>query len=205
MFTPGPRTLPKILFIVLMVLLVACTSLPVPTPAVKPASTPTDTPETIWPTCIPMLQKGYPFSAIWSPTESIVALVNGSGICLYDAVALRDLRFIEIASPTQVVFSPDGQLLASVDSNTTAIRLWDVATGRRVRTLSRADDQRFYELVFAPDSKTLASISYAVVPADQLHVQPARNDGVPQIGASVGEFRSLLGSAAADQLQTTGA
>ncbi len=165
------QTLIRILCALTVALFVACTSGPMPSPSFSlyatPGATLVDAEETVRSTCDPLPEQIHPQSALWSPTEPIVALVRSDGICLYDAVALRDRRFIETTNPTQVVFSPDGKLLASVDSNTTAIRLWDVATGRKVRTLNRADDRGIMELVFAPDGKTLASKSYAGVPAEQ--------------------------------------
>lgn len=54
-----------------------------------------------------------------------------------------------------VAFSPDGQLVAS-GSDEHSIRLWDVRTGKLLRTLTGHAD-RVYSVVFSPDGQLLAS------------------------------------------------
>ena len=60
-------------------------------------------------------------------------------------------------------FSPDGSLLATVDTDqrtgTTSVRLWDVGTGRELRKLKGLEGEQ-RGLAFSPDGKTLAVGSY---------------------------------------------
>lgn len=53
-----------------------------------------------------------------------------------------------------VAFSPDGQILASREGGT--VKLWDVETGKEVRTLSVEDAVE--SVAFAPDGRMLAVI-----------------------------------------------
>jgi len=59
---------------------------------------------------------------------------------------------------TSVAFAPDGRTLASGSPDQT-IKLWDVASGREVRTLS-GHTHWVRSVAFSPDGRTLASGSY---------------------------------------------
>ena len=65
---------------------------------------------------------------------------------------------------SQVVFSPDGKWLASVDGNHWDsaggfdVYLWDAATGTEVRRL-KGSDKKVRSLAFSPDGKTLAVVT----------------------------------------------
>ncbi|MEH2311445.1 MAG: ribosome assembly protein 4, partial [Nostoc sp.] len=59
---------------------------------------------------------------------------------------------------SSVVFSPDGQRLASASYDNT-IKLWDAATGKPLQTLS-GHSSGVISVVFSPDGQRLASASY---------------------------------------------
>jgi WD40 repeat protein len=74
---------------------------------------------------------------------------------------LGTLRFRHGKHINTLIFSPDGQLLATGGEDD-GIQLHDVTTGKKLRTLG---ERRFLpgKLAFAPDGKTLAGISGGIV------------------------------------------
>lgn len=76
------------------------------------------------------------------------AEVNGVGIVIWDVAKGTEVRRIRPAGGP-LAFSPDGRLLAGGD------RLWQVATGRQLRTLPNSAKLR--QVLFSPDGKMLAA------------------------------------------------
>ena len=57
----------------------------------------------------------------------------------------------------EMVFSPDGGLLATTTGYARAVQLWDVATGTPVRTLTTTGDSYIRGAVFSSDGTLLAA------------------------------------------------
>ena len=83
-------------------------------------------------------------------------MASSLGVYLYDAKVLEGVRFIKTdAWVRSVVFSPDGQLLASGSWDNT-VRLWRVRDGALLRTL-KGHTAWVFSVVFSPDGRLLAS------------------------------------------------
>jgi RNA polymerase sigma factor (sigma-70 family) len=103
-------------------------------------------------------------SVALSPDGSLVATA-ADGVRLYDARTGAFLRAIGDAGDRGVVFSPDGRSLAAAGFHlettfTTPLLplpIFDVQTGRRVRTLEGHKEWETYAIAFSPDGKLFAS------------------------------------------------
>ncbi|MDE0466764.1 MAG: sigma-70 family RNA polymerase sigma factor [Candidatus Poribacteria bacterium] len=99
----------------------------------------------------------------FSPDSQILAWGNGDQVKLWKHASGSLLGFIGLDITTlkghtdevrTVAFSPDGKTLASAGRDKT-VKLWDVSTGRNIRTLEHA--YPVVNVVFSPDSATLAA------------------------------------------------
>ena len=105
------------------------------------------------------LGKGTVEDVAYSPDGNSIAVASRIGIWIYDAQTYQEIFLLtgHTLSIESIVFSPDGQTLASSSSDTT-IRLWDVATGKLKHTF-RAYPAGVNNVSFSPDGQTLASSS----------------------------------------------
>ena len=94
-----------------------------------------------------------------SPDGSLVATAAGEGgVRLYDAKTGALLRAIGEAGDRSVTFSPDGRTLAAGGFHMDKlVGIYDVQTGKRVRTLAGHTEWEADACTFSPDGKLLAS------------------------------------------------
>lgn len=136
---------------------------------------------------IPAGQRGFIGSAAFSPDEKLLA-IGGADIALWDTASGQKLKTLKghksykvinrtpqamgtliddsrnsiyelVGTVSSITFSPDGKLLATGSRDEITIKLWEVATGRELRTLSAQKDQ-ISALAFSPDGKLMASGSW---------------------------------------------
>ena len=113
------------------------------------------------------LGKGWANEIAYSPDGTKLAVASGIGIWIYDAQTgeALDLFPANRFGVRNLAFSPDGKMLISDSRDSTrstfsrenlAIRLWDVETGRQIRTFI-GHTHPITCLAFSPDGKTIAS------------------------------------------------
>jgi WD40 repeat protein/tRNA A-37 threonylcarbamoyl transferase component Bud32 len=102
----------------------------------------------------------------FSPTEPLVAFVRngwlqggGGDWQLWDATRRSRVRGVELDEPFTLgwtlAFSPDGRLLATSGIDW-RVRIWDVHTGKLVRTIEQNVGNAVWSLDFSPDSSLIA-------------------------------------------------
>lgn len=108
--------------------------------------------------------KGTSTTTAWSPDGRILAVATSLGVYLFDANTLTELRFINTGvEVNRIAFSPDGLTLAAAGQQ---VRLWDVATGRLIRTFAGEVYGWFPWVAFSPGGTMLAALGIDGSPGD---------------------------------------
>ena len=119
------------------------------------------------------LGKGRANEIAYSPDGTKLAVASDIGIWIYDAETGEELDLFPANrfEVRNIAFSPDGSMLASDSFDSTinywsienrTVRLWDVKTGREIRTFT-GNRYSISCVAFSPDGKKIASGSYDYV------------------------------------------
>ena len=104
--------------------------------------------------------RGIQGTLAYAPDGRRVALATSTGVYLFDAATLVEIRALTEPGPVRsVTFSPDGQVVAAGLTDG-AVHLWDVADGALLRSLKAESAPRYMPaegLAFTPDGRTLAA------------------------------------------------
>jgi WD40 repeat protein len=130
---------------------------------------------------------------VLSPDNKILATYDNNAIVrLYDVATGTRLHQLGQAqnrgNNSFLAFSPNGKLFATIDNEQKnnqfygVVRLWDVATGKQVKTLEppepkKENEQRFYpnNINFSPDGKLLVANGYDGRRGDALQLWDVEN------------------------------
>lgn len=96
--------------------------------------------------------------------RSLVVASSDGFIKLWSVGSGAELKTLQAEGPdvVSVVFSPDGKLLASLDTD--AIKLWDVSTGNKLREMPISGQSSLDGLLaFSGDGKTLSSFTEGTI------------------------------------------
>jgi len=144
------------------------TATPVPPPiSVTDTPQPAPTPVSPSPTAVPpvalqvtqlVLYEDAANHFAWSP-DSKLLVIAGHNMDLYDVQALKKAQEIHTGAVREVVFSPDGTLLASASYD--GVKLWDTAGWGELRALAGSGDTE--SVAFSPDGTMLATATGSTV------------------------------------------
>jgi WD40 repeat protein len=100
------------------------------------------------------------YGAAYSPDGARIATAGGDGtVKIWDAATgalVRELRDEAKTRYAAVATSPDGRLVAAIDTRGDVANLWDAATGERLAEI-RNDASEFPALAFSADGRWLAT------------------------------------------------
>ena len=96
----------------------------------------------------------------FSPDGKLLATAEVGALRLWDLAMKKELRRLVSDKPEErilhgVAFSPDGKTLASAEGRAKTVKLWEVATGKELKTFEEHTGWTL-GVAFSPDGKTLA-------------------------------------------------
>ncbi len=113
------------------------------------------------------------FNVAWSPDGKRIAYSKGKQVEVVDFVTGKTLiahtSTDELAGPSMLVWSPDGQSIASAGKH---IELWHVSTGKTYYTFTSPDFIRV--MAWSPDGKYIASADSSEVAGSTIQVWAAQ-------------------------------
>jgi RNA polymerase sigma factor (sigma-70 family) len=109
----------------------------------------------------------YSFAVAYAPDGKTVASGGTDwAVRLWDVASGKEIRTLALPRPggsisvgvgiAVLAYAPDGKIVAAANPNDNKVWLWDVQTGKQIHALQHPGNW-VASLVFAPDSKTLAS------------------------------------------------
>lgn len=94
----------------------------------------------------------------WSPDGRLLAVASANTITLHDPANARVLRrFAADGLIYSLRFSPDGRMLVSGQEDF-ELNVWDPRTGALTAEIPTSHQEGVYDLCFAPDGRTLATV-----------------------------------------------
>jgi WD40 repeat protein len=105
---------------------------------------------------IARLGKGAISKIAYSPDGTRLAVGSSIGVWIYDIEKGKALDLFPMYGVSCVAFSPDGKTLVSGNRRHNLI-LWDMTTGKPLRTFINGYHTDVFSVAFSPDGKTLVS------------------------------------------------
>lgn len=105
---------------------------------------------------IARIGKGEISKVAYSPDGTRLAVGSSIGVWIYNIESGKALDLFPMYGVSCLAFSPDGKTLVCGNMRHHLV-LWDMATGKPLRTFNSGSQDKVYSVAFNPDGKTLVS------------------------------------------------